>query len=394
MKIVFFTFYYPPDLSAGSFRSISLVQALSKKMNSDELHIITTQPNRYESHKLKADNIEIDGKVRIYRIKVPNHKGKMFSQAISFFVYSQATYKLVKNINPDFIIGTTSRLMTGLLAGFSARKFGCNYFIDLRDIFSETISDIFSQKNRFLGLVSKKLFFNFERSLLNKACGVNVVSDGFPDYFNSNGIDTSDWSFFPNGVDEEFRGLSSMQNTSSENYKTILYAGNIGSGQGLETILPSVAEVIGNKYRFLVVGDGGSKKKLFNDIKNKGVNNIEILPPIGREGLIKYYKDADILFLHLNDIPAFKRVLPSKIFEYSSLGKPIVAGLSDHSAIFMRCNVPYSVIFKSGDVKGCVDAIQKAVNIEVMNKDIDIFVEKYSREKIMNKMAAHIFSLL
>ena len=46
-------------------------------------------------------------------------------------------------------------------------------------------------------------------------------------------------------------------------------------------------------------------------IQNNNVDNIEILAPIKREKLIKYYKEADILFVHLNDIPAFQRVLPS-----------------------------------------------------------------------------------
>ncbi len=30
MKIVFFTFYYPPDLCAGSFRAAALAKALEK----------------------------------------------------------------------------------------------------------------------------------------------------------------------------------------------------------------------------------------------------------------------------------------------------------------------------------------------------------------------------
>jgi len=40
------------------------------------------------------------------------------------------------------------------------------------------------------------------------------------------------------------------------------------------------------------------------------------------------------------------------------------------------------------------DAIKKAESLEIKDKNINTFVEKYSREKIMNKMAKHIFSLL
>ena len=183
MKIVFFTFYYPPDLSAGSFRAIALAQALSERMDGGELHIITTHPNRYENHRVKADNFEIQENIIVHRISVPSHKSGMLLQARSFITYALASYKLSNNLSPDFLIGTTSRLMTGLLTGISARKLGRKYFIDLRDIFSETISDIFSQKSKLLGFVSKTTFSLLERWLFNKAIGVNVLSAGFSEYF-------------------------------------------------------------------------------------------------------------------------------------------------------------------------------------------------------------------
>ena len=395
MKIVFFTFYYPPDLCAGSFRAIALAQALSKRMkNDDELHIITTHPNRYENHRVKASDIEVHGNITIHRISVPSHKSGMFSQARTFVTYALASYKLCNKLNPDFLIGTTSRLMTGVLTGLSARKLGCKYFIDLRDIFSETISDIFSQKNKLLGSISKKTFSLLERWLFNKATGVNVVSEGFPEYFQTMGIDTSNWSFFPNGVDKIFTNLPFIENKRSKEITTVLYIGNIGTGQGLENILPATAKYMGNKYRFLVIGGGGATSKLINTIKNNNVDNIEILAPIKREKLIKYYEDADILFVHLNDIPAFQRVLPSKIFEYAALRKPIVAGLSGYSAKFILDNVPYATIFNSGDVDGCVEAIKKAETLEIKDKNIDIFIEKFSLEKIMDKMTTHILSHL
>ena len=395
MKIVFFTFYYPPDLCAGSFRAIALAQALSKRMkNDDELHIITTHPNRYENHRVKASDIEVHGNITIHRISVPSHKSGMFSQARTFATYALASYKLCNKLNPDFLIGTTSRLMTGVLTGLSARKLGCKYFIDLRDIFSETISDIFSQKNKLLGFISKKTFSLLERWLFNKAIGVNVASEGFPEYFQNMGIDTSNWSFFPNGVDKIFTNLPFIENKRLKEITTVLYIGNIGTGQCLENILPATAKYLGNKYRFLVIGGGGATSKLINAIKNNNVDNIEILAPIKREKLIKYYEEADILFVHLNDIPAFQRVLPSKIFEYAALRKPIVAGLSGYSAKFILDNVPYATIFNSGDVEGCVDAIKKAETLEIKDKNSDIFIEKFSLEKIMNKMAKHILLYL
>ncbi len=395
MKIVFFTFYYPPDLCAGSFRSVALSQALSKKIDSnDELHIITTHPNRYASYKALANNIELDGKITIHRILVPGHRSGMLSQARTFSVYAISAYKLCKQINPSFLIGTTSRLMTGVLTGISAHQLGCRYFIDLRDIFSESISDLFSRKNRILGGVSKKIFSFFEKKLFYSASGVNVVSEGFPEYFQKEGVDTSNWSFFPNGVDYEFTKLTNKKNTISEKNKIILYAGNIGGGQGLELILPYVAKKIGNNYRFLVVGDGGMRVALEERLKYENIDNVEILPPVRREKLIEYYQNADILFLHLNNIPALRRVLPSKIFEYTALRKPIVAGLDGYSAKFLKDNTPYATIFNPGNVNQCVNSIKEAESLKINEDKINNFIEKYAREKIMEKMATHILSII
>ena len=208
MKIVFFTFYYPPDLCAGSFRAIALAQALSKRMEGgDELHIITTHPNRYADHKVKAKNLEIDGKITIHRIATPEHKSGMLSQVRAFSVYFLSAYRLSRKLNPNFLIGTTSRLMTGILTGYSAYRLNCKYFLDVRDIFSETISDLFSRKNKILGAASKFVFSFLEKKLFNGAAGVNVVSEGFPEYFSKEGINVSNWTFFPNGVDKEFQNL-------------------------------------------------------------------------------------------------------------------------------------------------------------------------------------------
>jgi glycosyltransferase involved in cell wall biosynthesis len=395
LKIVFFTFYYPPDLCAGSFRAKALVEALSKKLSiSNELHIITTHPNRYASHKVAAKDIELNGNVTIHRMKVPSHQSGMLSQARAFSAYSIAAYKLCKQINPNFLIGTTSRLMTGVLTGVAAFRLKSRYFIDLRDIFSETISDLFSRKSKILGGVLKFVFSFLEKRLFNGATGVNVVSEGFPEYFSKEGIDVSNWTFFPNGIDREFRDFQPVEKNKPRKIKTILYAGNIGSGQGLENILPAVAEKLESDYHFLVIGDGGMRATLEKSIKDKGINNIEVLPPVKREKLIEYYQESDILFLHLNNIPAFHRVLPSKIFEYTALGRPMVAGLSGYSANFIKDKAPYAIVFDSGNVDQCVRSIKK---VEFLKKDhdkIDLFIKEYSRERIMNKMADHILTIV
>ena len=395
MKIVFFTFYYPPDLCAGSFRAVALARALAKKLRTnDELHVITTHTNRYASHRVEAEDIEVDGKVTIHRIAVPGHQSRMISQMRTFAVFAFSAYRLCKKLKPDFLIGTTSRLMTGILTSLSARFQQRNYYIDLRDIFSETISDLLTRRSRLLGNAIKPVFTFLEKRVFNNASGVNIVSEAFTEYFQAEGIDTSNWTFFPNGVDQEFLDFPPVSNSANGRIKTILYAGNIGSGQGLETVIPVAAKRLGSGYRFVVVGDGSTISLLRKAIKRESVVNVELLPPVGRSELVKYYRDADILFLHLNNIPALRRVLPSKIFEYAALKKPIVAGLSGYSAQFLRDHVPYAFLFDPGDSKGAVSCVLNAVESSVPEDVVSEFVMTYSRVVIMDQMANQLISMM
>ena len=395
MKIVFFTFYYPPDLCAGSFRAVALARALAKKLGTnDELHVITTHPNRYANHRVEVEDIEVDGKVTIHRIAVPGHQSRMISQMRTFAVFAFSAYRLCKKLKPNFFIGTTSRLMTGILTSLSARLQQRRYYIDLRDIFSETISDLLTRRSRLLGTTIKPVFTFLEKQMLNSASGVNIVSEGFIEYFQAEGIDTSNWSFFPNGVDQEFLDFPPVSKKTNKRIKTILYAGNIGSGQGLETVIPAAAKRLGSGYRFVVVGDGSTISLLRNAIKRESVSNVELLPPVGRSELVKYYRDADILFVHLNNIPAFRRVLPSKIFEYAALGRPIVAGLNGYSAQFLRNHIPSAYLFNPGDPAGAVSCIQDAAISAASEAIISNFVKMYSRVVIMDRMADQLVDII
>ena len=395
MKIVLFSFYYPPDLSAGSFRSAALSKALEKKIEiNDELHVITTHPNRYLTHRVKVDNTEVKGKITIHRISLPAHRNGMISQAYTFSVFALHAFNVCRKIKPDFLIGTTSRLMTGVLTWISARLLRRKYYIDLRDIFSETISDLFALKSSFLSTFFRYIFSFLDKQVLNSAAGVNVVSEGFPEYFEKKGINTSNWSFFPNGVDEEFLDFPASVKESSKNVKTILYAGNIGNGQGLDTVIPGIAKRLGGSYRFVIIGDGGAISLLRTAIQRESISNVEILSPVSRSELIKYYMCADIMFLHLNNVPAFRRVLPSKIFEYTALKKPIVAGLNGYSAQFIKDNVPYAFLFEPGDSKAATSCVFEAFDSQVPEEVVTKFVTKYSRLSIMDRMANQLINIM
>jgi len=170
----------------------------------------------------------------------------------------------------------------------------------------------------------------------------------------------------------------------------VVYAGNIGDGQGLHAIVPQLARQLGARVHFRVIGDGGRRELLLDRLRREGVHNVEVLPPMPRSELLEAYGRADILFLHLNAHAAFEKVLPSKIFEYAATGKPIWAGVAGYAASFIASEVPNAAVFAPCNA---VDAIEKFDRLILRDQPRSDFVARYERRNIARAMARDILLL-
>lgn len=390
-RILILSFYYQPDLSAGSFRTTALVEALlEQQFTKINIDVITTLPNRYNSFDSRALAQENDGQLNIRRIKLPLHHSGMFDQARAFVYFAREVSKLAKGQQYDLVYATSSRLMTAALGARIASQTNTPLYLDIRDIFVDTIKDVLPKKVAFF---LKPLFSALEFWTIKRAVHVNIVSQGFEPYFKAR-YPKKSLSCFTNGIDEEFvRQEVASAFPKREACKTIsvVYAGNMGEGQGLHAIIPAIAQRLGGSVSFKLIGDGGRRLQLENALAESGVKNVELVAPIPRDKLIKEYLNADILFLHLNDYDAFKKVLPSKIFEYASLGKPIWAGVSGYAAQFLEKEVSNTAVFQPCDAEQGVRAFERLVICDVPRHD---FIEKFSRKLIMRSMAADVLAHL
>ncbi|MBR3443775.1 MAG: glycosyltransferase family 4 protein [Bacteroidaceae bacterium] len=388
MKILFLAYYFTPDLSAGSFRNSSLFQELKSQLSSsDYVHVITTIPNRYGSYSADCPQEERGDNYCINRLVVPKHSSGMIEQAKVFVSYYNGVRRLVRNEHYDMVYASSSRLFTAFLARQLAAKFHCPLYLDIRDIFVDTMKDIFKDK-KWIQVPAVWMLGLVERYTFSHATHINLISGGFKGYFSK--YPRPSYSEFPNGIDDIF--IEAGQETSVPASKPyyITYAGNIGQGQGLEKIVPEAALRLGSDYVFRIIGDGGTRKLLESTLQAKQVNNVELYSPMAREELIQFYKESTFLFFHLNDLEAFKKVLPSKMFEYGAFDKPIIAGVAGFAADFVKTNIPNYILFSPTDVDDMVSQIQQ---YEIRFEKRTQFLENFSRASINKKMAESIRSV-
>lgn len=389
-RIVYLTFYFRPDLCAGSFRNSPLALELAKQAKDVLIDVYTTLPNRYSTFDVDASEFEEFNNLRIHRITLPPHKSGMLDQVLSFFKYYNEVSRLNKGKRADLVFASSSRLFTAFLGYRIAKKTKTPLYLDIRDIFVDTMNDVF--KSQMLKTIVLPVLKFIESRTFNYAKHINLISGGFNEYFQK--FKKSTFSFYSNGIDDEFlvENNIALNNNSGSGKKVIVYAGNLGEGQGLHKIVPQAAKLLGNKFEFLIIGDGGTKSLLQTKIEKTGINNVTLKNPISRKELQKVYSSADYLFLHLNDYPAFRKVLPSKVFELATFKKPILAGVSGFPAQFIKDEINNSFVFNPCDYRALANHLLNSE--ENLNIDRSDFIQKFKRSIINEKMATSILNYI
>lgn len=391
VKLLILSNYFTPDLSAGSFRMQAFVEALEPHAARGlEVDLITTRPNRYASHQTEAPEFEDRGWLRIHRIALPAHKSGMADQARAYVRYALAVRRLTGVRRWDLVFATSSRLMTAGLGAHVARRVGAPLYLDIRDLFTLNMDELLAKSPLKLLL---PVFRQIERRAFRAARRINVVSEGFLPHIHTvaPGVPVS---CFTNGIDDLFLNEDFAESHPRDGLPLILYAGNMGEGQGLHRIVPPVAKAMEGRARFRMIGDGGKRRELETALATQGVSNVELLAPVSRADLIAQYREADILFLHLNDLDAFRKVLPSKLFEYAATGKPVLAGVAGHAADFIAMNIAGVAVFAPCDAPGMLHALEPfleaGARTQIPRAD---FIARYSRQKLMQGLAAEVLFL-
>lgn len=383
-KILYLSFYFEPDLCAGSFRNSSLARELSMQLNGKaQIDVITTLPNRYNSFFANSSLNQLEGNLIVRRILLPRHKSGFIDQVLSFSRYYFSVLKMVKKEKYDLVFASSSRLFTAFLGYRIAKRKKITLYLDIRDIFTDTINDVISSKIAKIFLLP--VLQQIEKRVFTFAKHINLISAGFSSYFSIyKGIN---YSYFTNGIDDEFIFNRPFEECLSNKPITITYAGNIGEGQGLHKIIPQIAEKLGEKYLFRIIGDGGAKKLLEMEISSRGLTNVLIENPIKRSEIIEVYKRSHFLFMHLNDYKAFEKVLPSKLFELGAFPRPILAGVSGFARSFIKENLPDVILFTPTKYNELYDLL---AGFQYIFPDRKEFIDSFQRKSINREMAKSI----
>jgi glycosyltransferase involved in cell wall biosynthesis len=142
-----------------------------------------------------------------------------------------------------------------------------------------------------------------------------------------------------NGVSDKFIELAQLNDRIPDKKFTVLYSGNMGLAQGLDTVIKTAIILQKHPIYFCFVGNGVKLQSLKEKSKQMNLDNVSFLPSQKKESLIQIIKKASVCLVPLKNEPLFRHAIPSKLFEYMACGRPVIVSIEGEvEKIIKRAN--------------------------------------------------------
>ena len=297
-------------------------------------------------YRARTYSFERDTNLRVWRcpIGIPrNPSGLKRVLHLLSFAISSAPIMLAHIIwKPDIVLTVAPPLFCAPASWLTARLTGCRVWLHIQDL--EVDAAFGSGLLRSTRL--RTLAYWFEKKLLRGFDRISTISAPMKARLLHKGVLNDHCTVFLNWVDGRaifpLDGANPLRRELqiTDGQVVVLYSGNFGMKQGLETLLEAIRMLQGDEsLQFVLCGEGASRKILrekFADLKS-----VIWLPLQPAERLNQLLSMADIhLLMQLADMSDV--VMPSKLTGMLASGRPVVATALEGTQvakIVSRCGI-------------------------------------------------------
>jgi len=336
MKILIVTQYFFPE----NFKSNDLAFELKKRGH--EVTVLTGIPNYpegkyYENYGFFSNRNQIINGVKIIRaLLLPRGKGsglRLFLNYYSWaFFASLKAIRLAKKDKFDAIIVHEPSPITQFYPALFVKKHQKTpIYFWVMDLWPESLKIAGGIKN----ILILNYFSSVVRKFYNESEKILITSKGFKYSILKKGDFIHKIVYFPNWAEDSISkgDLNFPIPKLPEGFK-IIFAGNIGEAQDMETIMHSA--LLLKKYdniKILLIGDGRKMSFVSKFIKEHDLKDkVFTYGHFPIEAMKTFFEKSDLLLVSLKDDPIFNLTVPAKLQAYMASGKPILGMLNGEGA--------------------------------------------------------------
>jgi glycosyltransferase involved in cell wall biosynthesis len=331
VKILFLTHYFPPEVNAPANRTVE--HARRWVADGHDVTVITGVPNHpkgrlfpgYENRWLQRE--EMDG-IHVVRTWMYLTSNEGFARRTLNYVLFAVTAVLasLRVARPDVVVATSPQFFCGL-AGLAVSWLKWRPFVlEVRDLWPDSIVQLGQLRSRPMIAVLEAV----ETALYRSARGVVVNTRAFVEHIAGRGVARDRIELVYNGIDPAlFRPQpadpSLLADHGLAGRRVIAYIGTLGLAHGLLTIVEAADRLRDESdLAFVLIGEGADRERIEREVRERGLTNVHLLGLRPRNEIPRWIASSAVLLVMLRDLPVFRTVIPSKLFEFWAQERPIV----------------------------------------------------------------------
>ena len=329
--------YYPEETSTGYYIT-RIAEGLADRF---DVHVLCGQPT-YFKRGVRAPRTELHKSVSIRRCAGTTlDKNVIAYRLLNMITLSLSTFTraLVHFKRGDEVMVVTNPPSVPFLIALACLLRRSRYLLLIHDNYPEILIAAGKVKSnawlvRIMNRLNKRLYRGAARIVVVGRDMKELVTrklDG----------DASHISMIPNWAELESVKPSQREHNALlaelglKDKFVILYAGNMGYPNDLESILASASILKANeKMHFLFIGAGVKKRWLEETVSNRGLSNVTLLPPRPRDDQTNFLNACDIALISLVD-KMLGVSMPSRTYNTLAAGKPMI-GVTDSGSEMAR----------------------------------------------------------
>ncbi len=331
MKILVVCQYYYPE----PFRITDICEEWVKQ--GYEVTVVTGLPNYpmgkiYEGYKDKKWQDEIINGVKVHRCFEIGRRNGVIFRFLNYYSFAWSSKKYLKKLKENFDVIFVNQLSPIMMANgalaYKKKNANAKLMLYCLDLWPESLVAGGIQKGSLL----YKHYHKVSKTIYNSADMVLITSKTFRRYLIEElGVNEENIRYLPQYAEEIFSADTCRKTPDGQ--IDLLFAGNIGKAQSLETIIKAAKETqdIQNLH-WHIVGDGSDLERCKSLAAQLGVESITFYGRKPLEDMPLYYKNADAMLVTLIDEEALSLTLPGKVQTYMAAGKPIIAAINGETA--------------------------------------------------------------
>jgi len=339
MRILLVSQYFYPE----SFIINDLVKCLTAQGHI--VVVLTGKPNYpdgvvfegYRATGLEEERLE-DGVV-VHRVPIISRGTGSFRRLLNYlsFIVSGLLYfhRVTKGNEFDVILSFVPSPITSVIpAIYLKKRFKAHLAVWVQDLWPETLSATGIVKNqralRMVGRLVRWIYACTDTLLVQSEAFFKPMSYYAP---------REKMVYYPNSYPEVMADSSLNNKIPSdllfelENYFCLVFAGNLGSAQSLETLVEAAEYLKHLKdCKLILVGSGSMTHWIEQQLLEKGLDNIVLAGRFPPDMMPAIFSLSKGLLVTLKRDEIFTYTIPCKIQAYLASGRPIIAGLDGEGA--------------------------------------------------------------